>query len=1012
MSKIKKQIFQKSVIKKYLKGLNNDWINSAYDKFKYIFNPEKIERIKNFKEEEYQDGFLRDLFIEVLGYTLKTDSKDFNLVREFKNQTNSKKVDAAILKDDKVLAVIELKSTKTKDLKSITDQAFNYKNNQQGCKYVITSNFQKLRFYIEYTDEYEEFDLFNLQKSDFELLYLILRKKSIFEDIPQKLKTETRFHEEKISTELYKDYSNLKRNIFENLIKNNLKTNKLILFKKTQKLLDRLIFIFFAEDCQLLPANSISQIIDRYEVLKKEDAYKPLYDIYKQYFGYMNIGKKGESYTDNIPAYNGGLFAPDKLLDSFKIDDKILKKPCLKISAYDFSTEVDVNILGQIFERSINEIEEMEEVLNLTKVQNSKLSKRKKDGVFYTPKYITQYIINKTIGRLCTEKRKEMDIYEIEFDNIYKTLPKIKTLSKLNKKGKILYNKLNDYKKWLKTLKILDPACGSGAFLNQALIFLIGEHKEIDSFISDLTGDKIGLFDTDKSILENNLFGVDINEESVEIAKLSLWLRTAQRGRKLSHLNNNIKCGNSLINDSKIVKNQAFNWSKEFKSIIDNGGFDIIIGNPPYVPVKQQDKQTRDFLKNNYKYSSGSDLYVAFIEKSFTLLKDKKYFSFICPNKFFGANYGKKIRDFIKENLNVYEIWDLKDEKVFKDALISTIVISIKNEKKKENTVFLKKKKEIKKISLFDANNKIQIEQDIDTKKTILKLDKNKKLEDFAEIRTGIMGFDYWKMKDIISNDKTNAVKLYTNGNIRRYNNLWEFYEIDLYKEKYKKPYIKLDDNLLNLNTISLFSKKNKIIVRGVARKVSGIIETGNAGLLVAVHSIIPKNELNQYFILSIINSKLIDWYHKKVFYSMKIPQGSLKYPISFFKKIPIKNIDKKQQKPFIEKTKLIIDLNNQLQKKSEKFIKRIKSNTEIEKLSRKLQMFYNYDFKIFVKELKKKKIELSFKEQDKWEEYFDYYKLEINKLQRKIEENDKEADKMVYKLYNLTKEEIEIIEK
>jgi len=103
------------------------------------------------KEEEYQDGFLRDIFVDVFGYTLKPD-QNFNLVREFKNQTDGKKADGAILKDGNAIAVIELKSTKTKDLKNITQQAFNYKNNQPYCKYVITSNFQKLRFYIDYAN--------------------------------------------------------------------------------------------------------------------------------------------------------------------------------------------------------------------------------------------------------------------------------------------------------------------------------------------------------------------------------------------------------------------------------------------------------------------------------------------------------------------------------------------------------------------------------------------------------------------------------------------------------------------------------------------------------------------------------------------------------------------------------------------------------------------------------------------------------------------------------------------
>ncbi|MBE9561417.1 MAG: type I restriction enzyme HsdR N-terminal domain-containing protein, partial [Proteobacteria bacterium] len=141
-------IFQKSIIQKHLANLNQ--LDEAFQKFKNIYNFDKIQLIKTLKEEEYQDGFLRDIFVNVFDYILKPD-ENFNLVREFKNQTDSKKADGAILQDDKAIAIIELKSYKTKDLTTVTQQAFNYKNNQPQCKYVITSNFQKLRFYIDYT---------------------------------------------------------------------------------------------------------------------------------------------------------------------------------------------------------------------------------------------------------------------------------------------------------------------------------------------------------------------------------------------------------------------------------------------------------------------------------------------------------------------------------------------------------------------------------------------------------------------------------------------------------------------------------------------------------------------------------------------------------------------------------------------------------------------------------------------------------------------------------------------
>ena len=450
-------IFQKSVIKKHLKNLDQEKVEKAFQTFRLNYNPAKIEQIKTLKEEEYQDGFLREIFVDVLGYTLRPN-ENFDLQREFKNQTDGKKADGAILKDENAIAVIELKSTKTKDLTKITQQAFNYKNNQPECKYVITSNFQKIRFYIDYSTEFEEFDLFFLDRERFELLYLILHKESIFSNLPIKLKKETQFHEKEISEELYKDYSHFKNKLFNNLIANHPDDDKLLLFKKSQKLLDRFLFILFAEDSGLLPPNSISRIIKRFDILKEEDAYKPIYEIFKQYFGYMNIGRKGKKESDNIPAYNGGLFYEDLLLNNLNIDDEILIDDLKKLSTYDFNTEVDVNILGHIFEHSLNEIEEVTAEIEGT-VSDQKRTKRKKDGVFYTPKYITTYIVANTIGQLCIDKRKELDIEEIEYDDSF--LKKDKTLTV---KGKKLFKTLTEYKNWLTNLKVIDPSLAPNKF--------------------------------------------------------------------------------------------------------------------------------------------------------------------------------------------------------------------------------------------------------------------------------------------------------------------------------------------------------------------------------------------------------------------------------------------------------------------------------------------------------------------------------------------------------------------
>lgn len=658
------QIFQKSVIKKHLKSLDQEKVEKAYQKFKENYNSTKIEQIKILKEEEYQDGFLRDIFVDVLGYTLRPD-ENYDLQREFKNQTDGKKADGAILKDDNAIAVIELKSTKTKDLTQITQQAFNYKNNQPDCKYVITSNFRKLRFYIDYSTEHEEFDLFHINREDFELLYLILHRDNIFANLPAKLKEETIFHEKEISEELYSDYSTFKTKLFNNLVKNHPDYNKLELFKKSQKLLDRFLFILFAEDSGLLPPNSISRMIKRFNVLKEEDAYKPIYDIFMQFFGYMNKGRKGKREADDIPAYNGGLFYEDELLDNLKIDDEVLIGDLEKLSKYDFNTEVDVNILGHIFEHSLDDIEEVTAEITGT-ASDQKRTKRKKDGVFYTPKYITTYIVDHTVGKLCSDKRQELGIVEIEYDESF-----IRKDGSLSVKGRELYHTLVSYKEWLQDLKIIDPACGSGAFLNQTLNFLIEEHENIDDIIADLTNSPLRLFDTDKNILENNLFGVDINEESVEIAQLSLWLRTARKDRKLSTLNNNIKCGNSLLSSE-------FDWNEEFPEIMENGGFDVVIGNPPYIK-EYTNRNAFDGLRELPCYQGKMDLWYFFGDLALDIVKkDYGLIGYIAPNNWITNSGASKFRDLVLEKGKIKEFIDFGDFKVFDSAGIQTMIYLMK----------------------------------------------------------------------------------------------------------------------------------------------------------------------------------------------------------------------------------------------------------------------------------------------------------------------------------------------
>ena len=469
-------LFQNTVLQRYINNQDENQLQILYSKYKLHFHNIVIqENIRKSNEIQYQGEFLIDLFVNILGYT-KNPNPNFNLTTEYKNIKDSKKADGAILINNKAIAVIELKGTETTNLFEIEIQAFGYKNNQPECDYIIISNFEKLHFYIDNALNPEQFDLFNLSFERFKVLYICLSYESISKGLPKIIKEESIGKEFKITKKLYVDYSNFKREIFENLIELNPQYDKLILFKKTQKLLDRFLFIFFAEDRSLLPINLVRKILLDWKEINDLDENIPLYNRFKKHFEYLNSGYKGKAYE--IFAYNGGLFTPDIFLDNFIINDEILYKHVLKLSDYNFNEDVDVDILGHIFENSLSEIDEIKAELRNEKVK----SKRKSDGVFYTPKFITKYMIQNTIGKLCFEQKLRFSINEGDF--IY---------DKKRKKNVIeeLLNRLKKYREWLLQITICDPACGSGAFLNQALDFLILEHKYIDELQAKLFGSTI-----------------------------------------------------------------------------------------------------------------------------------------------------------------------------------------------------------------------------------------------------------------------------------------------------------------------------------------------------------------------------------------------------------------------------------------------------------------------------------------------------------------------------------------
>ncbi|MDA3861027.1 MAG: N-6 DNA methylase, partial [Melioribacteraceae bacterium] len=955
--KHKMAIFQKSVINKYLSSLDKNLISEKFSNFQQFYgDSERVENIKLLKEENYQEGFLREIFVQVLGYTINPD-KEYNLTTEYKNETDSKKADGAILSDGKAIAVIELKSTKTKSMESIQEQAFNYKNNQSNCKYVITSNFHKLRFYIDNATEYKEFDLFDINLEEFSVFYRLLSMDSIFNDIPTKLKADTKFHEENISDKFYKDYSSFKNKIFENLIQNNPTFNKLVLFKKSQKFLDRLLFVFFAEDNGLVPPNSISKIIEQWQHLHELEADQPLYNRYKLFFSHLNSGHKYPTY--NLPAYNGGLFAPDDILDNIIIDDEILNADSLNLSSYDFNTDIDVNILGHIFEHSLSEIEEITSEIAATAATGGHVpltTKRKKDGIFYTPKYITQYIVDNTIGTLCKEQKEQFQI-----DNIDVTISYRNADGKLSKIGQDLYNKLQEYKTWLLSLKILDPACGSGAFLNQALTFLIKEHNDIDEQIGELLNQPLYSPDNDISILENNIYGVDINDESVEIAKLSLWLRTAKNGRKLSNLSNNIKCGNSLIDDPLVAGDKAFNWNLEFSDIMKNGGFDVVIGNPPYVfardKISQLEKKyyVRNYVSAQYQVNT----YLLFIEQTINLLKDKAQFGLIVPNAWLMVSSASSLRKFILEKCKINEIVNLMGYS-FAGVSVETIILNAKKERTENNDI----KIFVSNGEVFEHShdrNQNDFSQNSDYEFRVFSDDKSKLLidklcdnseilDDLVFIKAGLKAYEKGKgePKQTVEDVKNRPYDFEYKFDDSTYKYL-DGKDVSRYFITWTNLFLKYGKHLAAPRTFNLFDGE-KIILREITGKYpKSIIATHTEKTYLFNMSniaILPKrDDIRLKYILVLLGSSLISYYFLKNT-AKSVRKMFPKVILGDLRKFPIKVVSLQYQQPFIQKADLMLSLNKQLQAKKTTFLNRIKSNMAINKITKKLDSFFDYNFK------------------------------------------------------------------
>lgn len=1045
------------------------------------------------KETTDENEFVDILFKKILGYSGKgADSDNYNILPKFKvdgasatgkagyadlalGYFSKNKTDAEVVVEFKGQDSDNLtKLSSRPDKLSPVDQCWKYLVNHTSAKWGIVTNFNEIRIYNKEKGQnvYETF-YFNVpdeEKHKFlplstetEILKLItiLKKENLLttngvsktgELLKNKGVAET-----KVLKEFYLEYKSLRSQIFYEALKYNTQYEterpKSELLQLVQKFLDRIIFCWFCEDSRehLIPSNVLSA--DLIQAQAKDKYYNPQhFSIYGKVKDLFQAIDEGHAFGIES-GYNGELFKVDALLDALKLPNFLFEKIAEIGMKYDFGdeNELNVNILGHIFEQSISDLEEMRvsfqeldqnpkkiekqhvmefakevEVLEHKHTEfDAKKTKRKKEGVFYTPDYITRYMVENTVGAWLDEKFK---LVEEKYKN-----------TKRNKEFNIWIEFRDEY---LCKIKILDPACGSGAFLIAAFNYLLAKHKEVYEKLKELRkkkeSDEAYLLhpdNFDKTILENNLYGVDLNRESVEITKLALWLKTAVKNRKLNNLSDHIKCGNSLIDDKSVAGDLAFDWNKEFSTIMRAGGFDVVVGNPPYVQSRSEfigDTQ-KSFLNQNYKTAQYQlNTYTLFVEKSFLLMNEKSILGFIIPNYWLSTKYDEYLRTLVfntnhtKEIINTYGVFD--------QATVDTVIlitakdsaypkkIKIRSLDRAKTDITERLKDLTNQIWNFQneiivKNEKQSVEIVFDTK---LVLKGKYKLSDFFEFKQGLKPYQVGKgnpkqTQDILDSKKFDSkikiddtyFPLLRARDIRRNQLLW------------KDNFIKYGEHLAEPRSLHLFSGK-RILIRRIINGdyLDGIYleerYLSNTDLI----SLIPKVDIpiNPKALLPIINSKLYATYLKRS--NVNLDRDAFpKINVNTMEEIPVPEISKSTEKELLRLADIMLSKNQELQEIQKEFTTLLVSefsthNPALKDGAKgKLEDWYLLDWSAFSNELKKKKIVLEEEQEVKWLKRFERMKKEALAIKAVIDSTDKEIDILVYRLYDLTFDEVKIVD-
>jgi len=1017
--------------------------------------------------------FAEIILKSLLGYNIKDDMfhEKGNIEFSFKN------------KDDKTVLGIEVKGT-DKDLfaeqrgyrewqKTPVHQLWNYMGDL-NLDYGIATNYKhfvligrKGTSAIHYFD-FEE--IINNKDKLKEFVGIFSKEQIIDKRFIEYLEKASAIEEREFTKEFYKLFNETRLMMVKEFQENGANKDKAIHY--SQLFLNRLMFVFFAEDTGKLKTRLFEDSV--ISVLKAEmtisNQSHQVSDMIRNLFTMLDTGSE----IPNIFGFNGGLFHEEiqnniffndlrdkeifkdvyqnsKLIKELKLDD--VSKPVFDkyqnklnpiirnlvlMALFDFKTEISVNILGHIFEQSLSDLEVLKE---------GEVSKRKKDGVFYTPEYITDYICRNTIISYLSKEnaRNPHDLILEHSSNI-----------------KELESKLND-------IKIVDPACGSGAFLIKAVDVLLELFKEIQMLklsegvytpvkkgrkkIKDKGQVMLKKWheeDEAREIIKNNIYGVDINEESVEITKLSLFLKIARTGEKLIDLSKNIKCGNSLIGDLE-VDSKAFNWTQEFKEIFDNGGFDIVVGNPPW-------GADIEFEKLNFIKSENEEIVVRMIDSfmfftniSLNLVSDYGCVGMIVPDVLLYQKDNEKLRKSILKKMNLFYIVNLGDS-VFEDVSRPSCIVIIGGKTTKYvNVVDVSKVKENKKelYNYLMVSNELynSTPMNIFPTNNIEGYEILKRLSSFPSLVESIDSDNIQRgvspdLKDafIVDLEKINRFQLEKNKLKKTVTGGKDVKRYFITENQDDLIYNTRDDDFTLIPNICKYisSYEDKITCKEVkngkhplyalhrprdykifekSEKILGVITGDRIITAVDVDKIYPtdgiyvfstKEGISPKYMVSLLNSKLFTFLYR--LFSLEAGRTLSQIKPVTLRMIPFIEIPFEKQKPFIEKADLMQKLTREFYNNRIKLLNRVKQKLKLENNSKKLDGFYKLSFEDFVKELEKKNIEPSLKELDEWEDYFNHHKKELLKLEEHIYKIDCEIDKMVFDIYDFSDDEIKIV--